>query len=206
MLNLTGINLNSIANVAEKNNTHIPSSRASQRFDEVLGSVMNEDEIISNLSSFGLPINIRNTPRHVNSMSELSSGLTIAPNIIRKMAQDEEYLQEINSEIFDWFFVHVPAREREEKLRHGDNIEIIAGMSIDENGNIVKWSGARMKTGCEGDGEESDIWGVVYGKKTVSNTATYGSQLISHHDANVDASAFSALVGNVNLKLHRRED
>jgi hypothetical protein len=208
MTSVTDINLNSnaILNVGHEHNAHIASPQTSQRFGDVLASVMNKDDIINELNSFGLPINIRNTPRYVNSMSELSSGSTIAPNIVQKMAQDDEYLQEIKGEIYDWFFVHVPTRQREVTLRYGDNVRIIAGMSIDENGKIVKWSGAQMISDHEGNRKEDDIFEVVYGKKMASNTANHTSQPVSNYDSNVDASVFSAIVGDFSLRLQRRDE
>ena len=165
-------------------------------FDEVLRSTMDKGDVVSRLRSFGLPMRVKDMPRKVSCFSELAHGLTIAPNAINRMAHDEAYLQKIEQQIDYWFNVHGPAREREAALLGHDNFTVFLEFTIKPNGEIVKSSVVIFN-----DHVVDEVCEVVNSLESANDEAS-----VTSYSDNVDASYFSALVGNVNFQTRRRED
>jgi hypothetical protein len=157
-------------------------------FDEVLNTAMGKGDVVSRLRSFGLPMRVKDMPRTVSCFSELAHGLTIAPNILSRMAHDEAYLQEIERQIDYWFNVHGPMRKREaERLGH-DNFTVFLEFTIKPNGEIVKSSAVILDSHVVDETCE-----VVNSFESANSEAS-----VTGYSDNIDASYFSALVGNVN--------
>ncbi|MCL1882225.1 MAG: hypothetical protein FWF81_00515 [Defluviitaleaceae bacterium] len=166
-------------------------------FDEVLNSAMDKGDVVNRLRSLGLPIRIKDMPRRVGCFSELAHGLTIAPNILNRMAQDEAYLQEIEQQIDYWFNVHGPMREREAARSFpDDNFTVFLEFTIKPNGEIVKSSVVILDSRIVDETCE-----VVNSFESANNESS-----VTSYSANVDASYFSALVGNINFQNRRRDD
>ena len=162
-------------------------------FNAILASAMGKGDVVSRLRSFGLPMRVKDMPRKVSCFSELAHGLTIAPNALNRMAQDETYLQEVERQIDYWFNVHVPSRERE-AARLGDGYTVFAEFTIKPDGEIVKSSVIINNNPDELCEDENSL------EPADNETSVTG------YSANVDASYFSALVGNVNFQTRRKEN
>lgn len=190
-LNALGINplLSNQLNVNQQNSI---SQSTTNCFDEVLNTAMGKGNVVSRLRSFGLPMRVKDMPRTVSCFSELAHGLTIAPNILNRMAHDEAYLQKIEQQIDYWFNVHVPMREREAAL-WGDNFTVFAEFTIKPNGEIVKSSGVIFN-----DHVVDEVCEVVNSLESANS-----EESLSSYSANVDASYFSALVGNINTQRRK---
>ena len=148
------------------------------------------------LRSMGIPVNVRNTPKdlqHSWTFCDLFAGATIAPNILQKMSRDEEYFQEIKREMHDWFFVEAPKFERTERMRvgcRGDDIRVLTGMSIDENGEIVRWAVALWNDDVEKDKPA----------ESQARRRGFNNTLNVAHSYSAYASKFAALAGDIHLR------
>ena len=170
-------------------------------FDDVFSSSMNKNDVMSRLRSIGVPIQIKDTPKESKSLGP--NGVTIAPNIIRKMEQDEEYAQEIIDEILG-FLDYMSDCERDYALQ-GAKLKWI-GMSIDSDGKVVMWAGGVPIEDPKENGEDDEALIVTRGGKKANNQTVDYDTLIKPPATNVDASTFLALVGNVNLKPQHKDD
>ena len=164
-------------------------------------SIMNNNDVMSRLRSIGVPIQIKDTPKESKSLGP--NGVTIAPNIIRKMEQDEEYAQEIIDEILG-FLDYMSDCERDYALQ-GAKLKWI-GMSIDSDGKVVMWAGGVPNEDPKENGEDDEALIVTRGGKKANNLTVDYDTFVKPPATNVDASTFLALVGNVNLKPRHKDD
>jgi len=192
-LSVLGTNpiLSNLPYINKINNTY----QNATSFDEVLGSAMGKGDVVNRLRSFGLPMRVKDMPRKVSCFSELAHGLTIAPNILNRMAHDEAYLQEIEQQIHYWFFVHGSSREREAAL-WGENFTVFLEFTIKPDGEIVKSSAVIYN-----DHATDVVCEVVNSLESANN-----EESLTSYSTNVDASYFSAFFGNLNFQTRRRED
>jgi len=171
------------------NTPRITLARAMGDFGNVLGNVMIEETTVKNvLRAMGVDVTVGNIYR-----DDLTQGVTIAPNALRRMSRDEAYFQEIKREAHDWFFVQVPAFEKAERARvgcRGNDIRIISGMSVDEHGNVVKWVVALWNDTYDGKSEP-------LGGRVERVHARNNSHTPFVYDFTTDATKFAALFGNV---------
>jgi hypothetical protein len=173
---------------------------APRSFEDALGSAMTQNDIVSRLRSLGVPVIVRDTPKQSNSLG--SNGVTIAPNIIRKMEQDEEYAQEIMNEINYFLYEFLPESNRNIALQGGKMKW--AGMSIDSEGKVVMWSGGVPKQEDDSNSENNEFWNVLSGKEKVKDKESISATYVSCDNSDYDLSAHSALFGSINLKIQRR--
>lgn len=168
-------------------------------FEAALNTATGQTDIISKLRSFGMPVNVKDTPKKSKSIGP--NGITIAPNIIKKMEQDEEYAQEIMDEISNFLYNVLPAAERDYAMQ-GARVKWF-GISIDSGGQIKSWTG-----GVHIDVEEEYHGGLelaiffANGEK-VDEVEIDSDMYISHSNEEFDWLAYLSLVGDTNRKTSR---
>jgi hypothetical protein len=200
MINALGANiLSALHNNANRVNQSPMTSTAN--FGEFLGSAMSSDDVISRFRSNGVPINI-GTPRQMNSLG--SNGVSIAPSIIDKMAQDEEIAREKEDIIWDWLFVRLPAA-RQEFARRGAELRWY-GISIEPDGTIVEWYGGVLKEYGNDDEERDGLLRITRSRQTATDNEVVTETFTSANDVDKDLSHQLALFGDTNLRLQKRDD
>ena len=200
MISALGMNpaLSLQPNANRLNQTSVTSTND---FGEVLNSAMRNNDVVSRLRSLGVPVNIMDTPKKSKSIG--SNGVTIAPNIIRRMEQDEDYAQEIIDKVYD--FLDYASECKQMYALQGAKLKWI-GMSIDSDGKVVMWAGAGKDEDSQDNDKDDELLEIVVRKEMTINPPVNQKPFSSSHNANVDASDFFALVGNVNHKSQRRDD
>lgn len=181
-----------LSNQPYANQINNTSQNTTNDCNEVLNTTLEKNDVVSRLQSFGLPMRVKDMPRNVSCFSELAHGLTIAPSALNRMKHDEAYLLEVEEQIHYWFFVHVPAREREAALL-GEGYSVFAEFTIKPDGEVVKSSVIINNNPNEPLEAENPT-------EPINN-----NNVLTDYSTNVDASIFSAFVGNI-LQTERKKD
>lgn len=190
---------NAIRSENQKNDILANSVRG---FEAVLNSAAGQNDIISKLRSFGIPVIVKDTSKIKKSPGP--NGIAIAPNIIKKMEQDEKYAQEIFDEINDFMYNVLPAAERDYALQ-GARIKWF-GIIIDSDGKIIRRTG-----GVHIDEDEDYIGGIELliftrsGKKE-NNIEISSETLNLNVKDDIDLLAYLSLVGDTNYKSRRSNE
>lgn len=171
-------------------------------FQDTLNTSLNNGDVLSRLRSYGVPVYIRDTPKKFKSLHP--NGITIAPNIIKKMEADEVYAQEIITEIEDFLFNFYPESKRGYE-QQGAKINW-CGISIDAEGKVVKWAGGLPEK--EEDDYQSGIELYIFtgNEKESRKIELQDEPNILISDDSLDWSAYLSLVGDTSYKIRRQSN